>query len=466
MIETKVLNIAIILAAGQQDHGETGVPPQLVKLAGKPLVEHSILAFQRNGHVDAIVVVANHLCVREIESIVSNNGYSKVKRILLGGEHRFQSSMIAIEATREFIGGYAVRLIFHDGIRPLVSQSLIDTIITSLDVYGAVGTAIESPDSIIEVDTISGLMRSVPRRGSLQLAQTPQAFRHEVIESAYRLAMRDPNFEDIDDCSAVRKYLPTEPIYLVRGWPSNMKFHRDVDLQLLDRLFQLKSTEAPEIDNRWSSLGALVGKVVVVFGGTSGIGKSIVEIATAYDARVIAAGTRSGTDIRDITEVRDVFDSAVNKYGCVDCVINCAGVLLRQPLINMSTEDISRVIDVNYVGAVSIALEAFLHLKKSSGMLINFTSSSYTYGRAMYSVYSSTKAAVVNLTQALADEWRSHGIRVNCMNPERTATPMRRGAFGVESEESLLDPRMVAERTLLVACGESTGSIFDVRRLR
>ena len=90
------------------------------------------------------------------------------------------------------------------------------------------------------------------------------------------------------------------------------------------------------------------------------------------------------------------------------------------------------MIGVNYIAPVQIARLGIGYLEQTKGQLLLFTSSSYTRGRAGYSLYSSSKAAVVNLTQALADEWRDLGVRVNCINPERTATPMRTKAFGVE----------------------------------
>jgi ribitol-5-phosphate 2-dehydrogenase (NADP+) / D-ribitol-5-phosphate cytidylyltransferase len=96
--------------------------------------------------------------------------------------------------------------------------------------------------------------------------------------------------------------------------------------------------------------------------------------------------------------------------------------------------------------------------------LLLFTSSSYTRGRSGYSLYSSAKAAIVNLTQALADEWAADGVRVNCVNPERTATPMRTKAFGEEPEGSLLRSEVVAETSLDVLISNFTGHIIDVRR--
>ncbi len=82
----------------------------------------------------------------------------------------------------------------------------------------------------------------------------------------------------------------------------------------------------------------------------------------------------------------------------------------------------------------------------------------------MYSVYSATKAAIVNFVQALAEEWYSYGVRVNCINSERTKTPMRIKNFGNEPEGTLLDPKYVATASLNVVFSNYTGEVFDVRR--
>ena len=98
-----------------------------------------------------------------------------------------------------------------------------------------------------------------------------------------------------------------------------------------------------------------------------------------------------------------------------------------------------------------------------SGILL-FASSSYTRGRALYSTYSSTKAGIVNLAQALSEELSSDNIRINVINPERTATPMRSRAFGKEPEDSLLQPEVVAEASLKTLLSDLTGQVIDVRR--
>src|SRR3954451_23483804 len=97
-----------------------------------------------------------------------------------------------------------------------------------------------------------------------------------------------------------------------------------------------------------------------------------------------------------------------------------------------------------------VARAAYPHLCRTRGQLLLYTSSSYTRGRAGYSAYSPAKAGVVNDTQALAGEWLSDHVKVNCINPARTKTPVRTQAFGAEPIESLLSPERVAEISLNV----------------
>ncbi|MEO8329553.1 MAG: SDR family oxidoreductase, partial [Candidatus Nanopelagicales bacterium] len=144
--------------------------------------------------------------------------------------------------------------------------------------------------------------------------------------------------------------------------------------------------------------------------------------------------------------------------------VNTAGLLPRGTLLETSEETVYSATETNYLAPVFIAQELFPHLKRANGSMLLFTSSSYTRGRGGYALYSSAKAAVVNLTQALADEWAADGVRINCVNPERTATPMRTRAFGQEPSDSLLDSTAVARSSLDVLLAPHTGQIVDIRK--
>lgn len=82
----------------------------------------------------------------------------------------------------------------------------------------------------------------------------------------------------------------------------------------------------------------------------------------------------------------------------------------------------------------------------------------------MYSIYSSLKAATVNLVQALSSEWEDFNIRVNCINPERTLTPMRIKNFGKEDPLTLLSSKEVAEISIKILFMNISGEVIDVKR--
>ena len=450
-------NVAVILAGGSGRRMGEDIPKQFMKIAGKKVVEHTIDAFENHDMIDEIAVVVNTDFMPMFEEIVIKNNYKKLKKILNGGSERYHSSLSAINAYDE-----EVNLIFHDSVRPLVNNRIITDCIKALDKYNAVDVAIPTTDTIINVGE-NKCIESVPPRATLRNGQTPQAFKRSVIKKAYDLALLDSEFKTTDDCGVVLKYLPEEPVFVVDGELFNMKLTYKDDLFLLDKLFQLKSIDKGNAFECYS-LDNIKGKVVMIFGGTLGIGKSIADMATEAGADVYSVSRSTGVDVSDATSVKKAFKDVYDKAGRIDYVINTAGILGRQPLESMTEEEILNSISVNYIGAVYVAKESFRYLKDSKGMLLCFTSSSYTRGRSLYSLYSSSKAAIVNLVQALSEEWLPFGIRVNCINPERTRTPMRTQNCGIEPEGSLLEPEVVAAASLTTLLSELTGDVIDVKK--
>ena len=135
----------------------------------------------------------------------------------------------------------------------------------------------------------------------------------------------------------------------------------------------------------------------------------------------------------------------------------------KEPLMNMAYEQVLESLNTNYLGTIHVALESFPYLKKSQGNLLFFTSSSYTRGRAYYSLYSSSKAAVVNFVQAISQEWDDFKIKVNCINPQRTHTPMRTRNFGNENPATLLSADTVANASIAVVLSQHSGQVIDVK---
>ena len=451
-----IRNIAIVLAGGVGSRLGLSTPKQFFKVAGKMVIEHTLDTFERNPHIDEIVVVSNPVYVSDVENIVLRNGWKKVKKILKGGKERYDSSLSAIHA---YEGGEEVNLVFHDAVRPLVSQRIIDDVCEALKTYEAIDVTVPAVDTIIEAE--GDHIASIPDRSRLQRGQTPQAFRLSVISEAYKRAFKDPDFKVTDDCGVVVKYMPEVPVHLVEGEESNMKLTYKEDTFLLDKLFQLRGSQAPETLDRTK----LQGRVAVVFGGSYGIGKDVVDELRQAGTRVHSfSRSLTKTDVGNRKDVARALKEVYDKEGQIDYVINTAGVLNKEPLCAMDYGIIQAAVQTNYMGTVNVAIEAYNYLKETQGQLIFFTSSSYTRGRAFYSIYSSTKAAIVNFVQAVAQEWESVGIRVKCINPERTKTPMRVKNFGIEPDDTLLRSEVVADATVRCLLADYTGQVIDVKR--
>lgn len=450
------MNIAIILAGGVGSRLEISLPKQFFKIAGKMVLEHSVEAFEKNDLIDEIAVVISEHYTFMVEEMILKNQWKKVKRILAGGKERYHSSYAAVNAYADFKDS---NLIFHDAARPLISQRIINDVVKAMDAYNAVDVAITSTDTIIEVE--DGLIKAIPDRSTMQRGQTPQGFKQKVIADAYQLALLDEDFKATDDCGIVKKYLPQEKIIVIEGEEVNMKLTYPEDTYILDKLFQLRSGELTAI-NLTKEL--LAGKVMVVFGGSSGIGKCIADLGTTYDGKIyIFSRTQNNVDISQIEAVKKALEKVFEIEGKIDFIINTAAILHKEPLASMEYQAISDSINTNYFGMINIAIAALPYLKKSKGHLLFFTSSSYTRGRAFLSIYSSAKAATVNFVQAISQEWESFGIQVNCINPERTNTPLRIKNFGHEPKYSLLSPEDVAVISIQALVSGYTGQVIDVR---
>ena len=454
-------NVAVVLAGGTGTRVGLSIPKQLIKVAGKPIIEHTISAMQASAVVDEILVMMAPGYLDEVREIVRGGRYPKVSQILEGAGTRNDTTRAALAA----MGDTECNVLLHDAVRPLVSQTILAANVEALKTYEAVDTAITSADTVIEVADESDTIADVLPRHRLRRGQTPQSFRLSTIRAAYEKAAQDPSFTATDDCTVVLRYLPEVPIAVVPGHERNMKVTEPIDVYIADKLFQLTSADTPAALTAEEYRGRLEGRTVVVFGGSYGIGGEIADLARKYGATLKTfSRSATATHVERRSDIAAAARAVLAETGRIDFVVNTAGVLPRGALADTSEETIFQATDVNYLAPIFIAQEFLPHLAETAGSLLLFTSSSYTRGRSGYSLYSSAKAAVVNLTQALADEWAGAGVRVNCVNPERTSTPMRVKAFGAEPPGTLLSSEAVASKSLDVLLSDQTGQVIDIRR--
>lgn len=450
-------NVAIILAGGSGRRLGLRKPKQFLKMAGKTILEHTVTAFEQHTRIDEIAIVVHPMFYAEVENMVGKNGWKKVKKILNGGGERFESSHSAIKAYEH--DGQFVNLIFHDSVRPLVSARIITDVCESLIHNEAVDVVVPAVDTIVQVGDDGSYILNIPNRDQLRRGQTPQAFHWGVIKAAYDIALQDPEFKATDDCGIVVKYLPEVKVAVVKGEESNVKLTNPEDMYLLDKLFQLKSTAPAQ-----HSLDELKNRVLVIFGGNSGIGADMAAVAKEYGAKVYVYSRRDGgVDVADINQVKETLKNVHDVEGRIDYVVNTAAILNKEPILHLDYEMIERIARINYLGAVNTTVAAYPYLKESHGQILQFTSSSYTRGRAFYAMYSSSKSAVVNFVQAIAEEWVADKVRINCINPMRTKTPMRVENFGIEDESTLLKSVDVARISLETLLNQFTGEVVDIK---
>ncbi len=445
-------NIAIILAGGSGSRFDSNTPKQFLKLAGKPIIIHTLEKFQNHPQIDQIVIVSHETYIEDFEELVIKYKLEKVKKVVPGGATRQESSHQGLLAC---CPKKTKKVLIHDGVRPFVSDEIISNCIAELSSQDAIDVAIACADTIIKVS--EGFIESIPKREFLMRGQTPQGFNFSKILEAHTKYLENKSFPVTDDCGLYRNFF-SDKIKIIKGEQKNIKITYPEDLVLAEKLFQLNKSNVT-----LARLENLKDKTIVVFGGSSGIGQAISSLAEQNGAKVFSTSKSQGVDITKPKNVQPYLDE-ISKETPIDIIINTAGILEKDHLKDRNYNNINEEISINYLGSIVIAKESYEHLKKANGHLLLFTSSSYTRGRAGYSIYSSTKAAIVNLAQAISEEYLDSQIKVNVICPERTKTPMRTKNFGVEPEGSLMDPLEVAKISLSTVLSSFTGLVIDAKR--
>ena len=179
----------------------------------------------------------------------------------------------------------------------------------------------------------------------------------------------------------------------------------------------------------------LAGTLALVTGAASGIGAAAVQELAAQGARVAGidrqpctvpdGGLALAADVSSETEVQAAF-AALDAAGEVpDILVNCAGIIIERPLVRMSLEEFERIMRVNLRGCFLVGREAVIRMRRAGrgGRVINIASELAHLGRADYSAYCASKAAVIGLTRSWAREL-APDILVNAVAPGPVDTPM------------------------------------------
>src|SRR6267143_3061317 len=189
----------------------------------------------------------------------------------------------------------------------------------------------------------------------------------------------------------------------------------------------------------------------VVTGGSGGIGKAIVGELRRRGFEVTSLSRREGCDVSDEQQVRRAFSRLEN----LNVLVNCAAVLVKRPLVELSAADWDEQLGAGLRGAFLCSREAFRLMGNKGGSIVMVSSLSGVAGAEKFpgmAAYVAAKSGLAGLTEALAVEGRGAGIRVNAISPGSVDTPMLRIA-GVEGPA--LRPSDVARVALWLASPDS-----------
>ncbi|KUI26706.1 SDR family NAD(P)-dependent oxidoreductase [Mycobacterium sp. GA-2829] len=200
---------------------------------------------------------------------------------------------------------------------------------------------------------------------------------------------------------------------------------------------------------------ALRGKVAIVTGGASGIGRGMVERFVAEGARVVIADVQDElgqalaeqcgpnavfqhTDVGEQAQMADLINGTVERFGALDVMVNNAGISspLRRGLFNEDLEEFDRVMRVNLLSVMAGTRDAGLYMSEhGGGSIINLSSIGGIQAGGGVPVYRSSKAAILHFTKCAAIELAHYEIRVNCIAPGNIPTPiLQSSATGADRE--------------------------------
>ncbi len=208
------------------------------------------------------------------------------------------------------------------------------------------------------------------------------------------------------------------------------------------------------------------GRVALVTGGGSGIGRASCVLFAGEGAAVAVADNAEDAgreteallagrgffvrmDVSDPAGVDAGVAAVEKKYGPIDVLFNCAGVELSRPLHETTTDEWDRVFAVNLRGMFLVCRRVLPGMiSRRAGAIVNVSSISGLLGWPSSAAYCASKGGVIQLTRQMAVDYAPHGIRVNCVCPGTTLTPMIQRLFAEETDEAAARARVAAMHPL------------------
>jgi len=170
------------------------------------------------------------------------------------------------------------------------------------------------------------------------------------------------------------------------------------------------------------------GKVALVTGAASGIGKATADRLAEEGAQVarvdLAEGTEFVCDVSDEAQVAGMISSVLAKYDRIDVLCNVAGILRADHTHELELAKWEKILRVNLTGTFLVCRAAIPHLLKTKGVIVNTSSTAALGSHPWMAAYAASKGGIIALTRTIAVEYVKQGLRANCVCPGGIATPL------------------------------------------
>ncbi|OAT85189.1 2-C-methyl-D-erythritol 4-phosphate cytidylyltransferase [Desulfotomaculum copahuensis] len=232
---------AVVVAAGRSTRMGAGVDKQLLPLAGRPVLWHTLRVFEEAAVVAGYVLVVPAGREDDYSRLVPGEWrFGKLAAVVAGGGQRQESVWRGLMAVPP---DTAVVLV-HDGARPLVAAADVKAVVNEARQWGAATLAVPVKDTVKEADQRGFVVRTPPRE-ALWLTQTPQGFAYALLMQAHREA-REKGFSATDDAALVEAL--GRPVRLVQGSYRNIKITTPGDLAVAEALFHGQAAAGREAE--------------------------------------------------------------------------------------------------------------------------------------------------------------------------------------------------------------------------
>lgn len=235
------MNVAIIFAGGSGKRMHTkDRPKQFLMVHGKPIIVHTLEAFQEHPGIDGITVSCIEGWIPYLEDMVDRYRLGKVADIVPGGVTGQLSIYAALRAAEARWGRDGVSVLVHDGVRPLIDAATISRCIEGVRERGAAITTVPAKETVVLVSE-QGEVDRVVDRGASRIARAPQAFRMGDLLDAHARALAEGVTDSIDSCTLMARY--GYPLSVVEGRSDNIKVTTPEDFYTFRAIYDAREND-------------------------------------------------------------------------------------------------------------------------------------------------------------------------------------------------------------------------------